>query len=74
MTLNHCLTDDLIETLWIFAFLRYLRTNIVSVGNIHTHIYTAINHGPSKSLQFFIFKLENIFLFPEPKSSEIIEN
>lgn len=56
LPLNHCMTDYLIETIWILAFFRYLETNIISVGNVQTCIYPAINHYISKSLEVFILK------------------
>lgn len=49
LALNHCMADDLIEAIWILAFLRYLEGHILSVGNIQTCTYPAINHCASKS-------------------------
>lgn len=70
MALNHCMTDDLIETIWILAFFRYLETNTVSVGNLPNCIYPAINHCTSKSPEVFILKIANILWFPEPKAQK----
>lgn len=70
LALNYCMTDDLIETVWILPFFRYLEPNIVSVGNTKTCVYPAINHCTSESLKVLIFKLAKILCFPEPKSSE----
>lgn len=70
LALNHCMADDLIEAIWILAFLRYLEAHIVSVGNIQTCVYPAINHCTSKPPQVFILKLTNAFWFPETKKAE----
>lgn len=70
LTLNYCMTDDLIEAIWIWAFFRYLETSIVSAGNTETCVYPAINHYTSKSLKALLLKLAKISWFPEQKSSE----
>lgn len=73
LALNRCMSDDLIETIWILAFLRYLEAHIVSVGSIQTCTYPEINHYASKSPQVFILKLANALWFPETKSSEMLK-
>lgn len=67
------MADDIIEAVWILTFQKCLGAHIVSVGNIQTCTYPAINHCTSKSPQVSILKLASTLWFPETKSSEIFK-